>query len=465
MAKKRPQDLLEELGISADDFALVYRKLEEAGDIQEYLSGLSYQWEDLVADAKDAAQDLDIGAKRRRRAGRKPQQVRESFEIQFSDYAKVRAAALSEALANEAASYPAIRRFREEVLGRKLLSSEQARRLVTSPAVRYFWFEWFKEWGIPVVGHAARVVTTGSHVSAFDWKTLSAIMSGFNPYIHSYHTVHVDPPGAQKRVLYAHHEDVKPPEGFNVDKQYYFSTDPEDEFGRPSPQKTLRYFGGDGIREVRMLPGSLLDWLRGLTSLLAGRYGWSQEEAVHFILTGHMPQIQPLKVSTNLLTGYRNNPPVWNINLEVAPWMPAKEVTKAFQEIQQQILQGDSGKEHLSLKKIALFRFVKEQTAGSGEDQDWQELVNRWNQTYDENTGWHYGETKDLRHQRSNFKRDFKKAERVLLHPENHFPRRKVNTELEEWQERDLQTRRKAAEAASNRIEAYLERITHLMDD
>ncbi len=453
------------LGLSPAQFTPVYQELEDKGYVEDYLAGLAYQWEDLIDDAQEIMQELGIEAKRRRRGGRKPQQLRESFEITLSDYTSDRAAALSEALADEAASYAAIGRFREEVLDGELLSSEQARDFVTSPAVRFFWFEWFKEWGIPVVGHAAQVVNTHFRVPAFEWGTLPGIWSGFDPDIHRFYTVYVEPPGAEKSVLYAHQEDVEIPEVLTVDKQYFFTTDPEDEFDRPSPEKKLRYFARGGIREARMLPGSLLDWLRHLADLLTGRYGWSQEEAVAFVLTGQKPQIQPLKVSANLLTGYRNSPPVWNVSLKVAPWVPAKEVAGAYQEIQQQILRGDSGKEHLSLKKIALFRFVKEQTRGIEEEPDWQELLDRWNRLHKADDTWHYGVTKEPRHRKANFKRDFEDAERVLLHSQHHFPQRKVNTVLEEWQEQEVPGRRAAAKAEVSRIEAYLNQEEGVMDN
>ena len=43
------------------------------------------------------------------------------------------------------------------------------------------------------------------------------------------------------------------------------------------------------------------------------------------------------------------------------------------------------------------------------------------------------------------------------MHPDQYFPRRKVTTRLEEWQEEDLSKRRATAERYLNRTLDYLE--------
>lgn len=44
-----------------------------------------------------------------------------------------------------------------------------------------------------------------------------------------------------------------------------------------------------------------------------------------------------------------------------------------------------------------------------------------------------------------------------MLSPDQYFPRRKVTTRLEEWQEEDLSSRRAAAKRALHRALGYLE--------
>ena len=151
--------------------------------------------------------------------------------------------------------------------------------------------------------------------------------------------------------------------------------------------------------------------------------------------------------------------------LEAAPWMPAKEVANAYHQVQQQILRGDSGKEHLGLRKIALFRFVREQTAKGEGEPDWQELLDRWNERYAEDHRWHYGPYKEPGQRKGKFKRDFEDAERKLLHPQHHFPQRKVSTVPEEWQKREVQGRWVAAKVENSRIEAHLRGETEGMYD
>src|SRR5215213_141812 len=91
-------------------------------------------------------------------------------------------------LANQS---PKVLQFRDEVLGGKTLSLEQADKLLGSYAARFFPLEWFSDWRIPVVGHTSEIVREydwGSHEQEVDHRV----------------TLRVDPPGVTKRVRYAH---------------------------------------------------------------------------------------------------------------------------------------------------------------------------------------------------------------------------------------------------------------------
>lgn len=60
----------------------------------------------------------------------------------------------------------------------------------------------------------------------------------------------------------------------------------------------LRYRDRDGVREVAHIwPGSMLDGLRHLSSMLAKRYGWKKEDMIWFVLTSDPPMLRPLTLT------------------------------------------------------------------------------------------------------------------------------------------------------------------------
>lgn len=316
---------------------------------------------------------------------------------------------------------------------------------------------WFRNWGIPLLSHEAAVILTDEDVEGFRWGP-GVFETGFRPWIDRFVSVSVNPPGITKNVLYGSH-DIREPEGVRVDKRYFFRrSEEEDKHMRELPEVVVRYPWGDRIREVIGLPGSVLDDVRSLGNLLATLYRWKQEEAVWFLLTGTTPLINPLEISASLLTGSYRSPPVWTVTLEVAPWMAVSTVSEAYREIQKQILKGDSSTSGIKQeRKLAVFRFVTEQTRAHGEQPPWQELFERWNEEYPEDHEWHYKKVRYPKSRYESFQRDYRDAEKAVMRPHHDFPKRKVTTKLEEWQEEDLSRRRAAAEEDLDRIAGYLE--------
>jgi hypothetical protein len=66
-------------------------------------------------------------------------------------------------------------------------------------------------------------------------------------------------------------------------------------------------------------------------------FGWKQEEAVWFVLTGETPQLKSLSVRLKV-KGARTGVPLWSVTINAAPWVPQEEVERAFGRMQQQIL-------------------------------------------------------------------------------------------------------------------------------
>jgi hypothetical protein len=284
----------EELRLSSEQMEPIWQQLEEAGLIDDFFGPSEFMFEDLVYDARETPEYEEIRAKRKKRAGRPPRELKEYFEVELGEYEKQRAAALSEALAWQAErKYYLVAEFRQDILGGQPLSPGQARDFLESPAIRYFRTFRLREWGIPFIGHKATVLQTANDIEGFRWGSPSSFETRFSPARDRFYSVFVDPPGITKNVLYGK-DYIEVPEGLQVDEHYFFEeVDWVDELTKERTECTIRYPGENCVQEARALPGSVLDKLRGLADLLTNLYGWRQEDAVWFVLTGKTPAVSP----------------------------------------------------------------------------------------------------------------------------------------------------------------------------
>ena len=105
--------------------------------------------------------------------------------------------AMSELFAMLAYQYPEVKEFREKVLGSRFLTADEAHAFIASYATRTFSRRWFEEWGIPFVGHSAKILDNGPRGEKVkpidDWMTIQ-----------------VNPPGITKTVHYAYPREGDP---------------------------------------------------------------------------------------------------------------------------------------------------------------------------------------------------------------------------------------------------------------
>jgi hypothetical protein len=132
--------LEKELNLPRGTGGPIFTKLKEMGLVEDVLRGRAF-FEDLIGDARDLPEYWKAVKARRLPPGRRPQEIKEHFEVELSDYENERAITLSEVLAHRAAAHPAVVRFRSKILGDRLLAPEEAYAFMTSPAVRFFWRE------------------------------------------------------------------------------------------------------------------------------------------------------------------------------------------------------------------------------------------------------------------------------------------------------------------------------------
>jgi hypothetical protein len=338
-------------------------------------------------------------------------QERSEVPVSLRESELERKAASEEYAALRAARDGGTRWFRNRVLGDRLLTAEQARELIRSPAARFLEENMFEFAGgeIPLIGHHAtlegyeRVEGGGT-----DWE------------VHHRATVSVDPPGMTETVENIFDET---PQRGSRRPHFKDRTD-----GQP-----LYFVNERGrARKVSVWGWSLLERLRHLSEELAQQYRWEPAQSTMFVLTGKIPAIPPLKVTSSFkfreeILEHSTSVPIHvdaTITITASPWVPARTVTGAYREAQIKIL-GSSGGKPPSDKNLRLFRFVIERiqslsepaaeaiasrAPGRARMPEGKELVREWNETYPQ---WAYRTSVGDLNTRQ-FWRDFKRIEKTI---------------------------------------------------
>ena len=255
-----------------------------------------------------------------------------------------RAAAFEEYLAYAANFDPNLHKFRDRVLGNRLLTAEQARAFVQSPAARFFGDPWFEFGGgsIPLTGHHATL------------QSIEHEREGQK--VRHRAKVSVDPPGitenAERWTYEPAHKAIRPR--------------PNDDIGNGEP---LSFVDAEGrARTSWVWEKSLLDGLRRLSEKLAKRYLWENAQATMFVLTGEIPARPALRVSYEWKgagVGSRALKASQGlVTLEVAPWVSAKTVDRAYRAAQKRILRRHN--RPVQEKNLSLFRFVTQRLEPTG---------------------------------------------------------------------------------------------------
>lgn len=264
-----------------------------------------------------------------------------------SDALVNRSAVFSESLALHAlTAYSGVKVFRAKYLDDALLSPQQARELLTSPAAAHWSRVPFRTFGVPIAGHAYRV-TKDKH----DERGTCSL-------------VEVPLPGGRVEPI----EDRRPLQT----GPWEIPAKPEDassnarlrrELESPvGPLKILAFPGQDGYtHRVFALRKSVLGELHEEVSRLIRKYPWEEQDATWFILTGETPSVVPL---TGQFRGFGDG--FWEdgfnygfITLKVEPWVPAQEVGWFYLELQRK-LRGVHRARGLEEKSLRLLRFVNE---------------------------------------------------------------------------------------------------------
>jgi hypothetical protein len=304
----------------------------------------------------------------KRKHKKQSNEVSQKIVPEVGRYESLRAAVVSEYLAKMASLDPAVVGFRSGVLAGELLTSEQARNFLSSPATRYLSQNIWQTYGIPA-RHTASLLgedfgRTGD--GPFHWVR-----------------VRTDPPG-ETHAMFA-----------------------------PNPQnyENLTYLAGDGhLKRIDFWPGSVVGILRKLSKELTKAHPWDSDEATWFVLTGEVPIVRPILGRTNSSRVLGGNA-YTTISLTVQPWVPPETVEAAYRHVQKRVIGGGSGR--VGEKNLNLLRFVTERAASDGNLPEGHVLVTEWDRQWKETRPrWCYGA--DSRR----FWRDFRSAQESVTNSE-----------------------------------------------
>jgi hypothetical protein len=328
-----------------------------------------------------------------------PDQERSEVPVSLREWELERKAAFEEYAAKHAACDDGVRWFRDRVLGGRLLTAEQARDLILSPAARFLEVNKFECGGgdVPLVAHRATL-------KGYEPK------SGNDREVRHRATVAVDPPGMTETVENTFYDPLRP-----VPKRPRFKDGTDGQ--------ALYYVNERGrARKVSVWEQSLLESLRGLSERLAQWYRWEPAQATMFVLTGEIPAVPALKVGTSVkhvaeLYPAKTATPEYidaTITIVASPWVSEERVKNHYRKAKIEVM-GTSGGKPSSRKNLKLFRFVTERvdptiTRGHTKMPNGKTLVSEWNEAYPD---WAYmTSVGDLDTRR--FWRDYNRIKRTI---------------------------------------------------
>ena len=128
--------------------------------------------------------------------------------------------------------------------------------------------------------------------------------------------------------------------------------------------------GDEGERSLPVRRGGVLDTLRMLSESLSGRYAWQKAQATVFVLTGNPPLLSSLRGGANL----RPSQPISSrITMEIDPTLIPEEVVKGYKKLRDRWIKGRY--RSMSEKHLRLAEFYR-----GGKDVSWSTRMTQWNE-------------------------------------------------------------------------------------
>ena len=298
----------------------------------------------------------------------------------------LRAQVFSNYLARIAAYTPAVGRFRDEILGGKTLTREQAGILLDSEGPRFFDYPFFKEHSIPLVGHRSWIVNYDQAGRLF--PMYSPLKSVFE----------FSWKGGEFEIPHTWEQHLKSQDG-RTPRLAILSQ-------RFTSLLSARGFGRGGLTSV--LQGSVFDRLREVSFQLVKEFGWSEDQAAWWVLTGLAPTSRPIEVEP--LGLWRQDCRRLHLRITIEPWVSPTTLLGVYRYMQQKSMGRQSHR--FSVRNLQLVDEVSEFIHQNDPMPSWRTLMGMWNQAHP-----------DLAYDSpQRFHRDYMRTIRNLVYPTYHWP-------------------------------------------
>jgi hypothetical protein len=291
-------------------------------------------------------------------------------------YERDRAVALSQETADRVARLEWVQNFRRIVLAGQTLTQANARRFLTSPAVRFLPFKRFVELEIPVLGHSAAVVENQNGALRIEVTPPGG-------------TVEVAPPpggwDAQPSLVYdaevgmeIHSMRIQVSMPGWEERQTRGAVGPERCFGH-DPALWAIWEGRDPFPHI--LPSSLAGDLNNLASRWLA-FVWDPGTAARFVLTGAFPRMRAITTAEILPwpegigMGSRRQ-----FEITAEEWVGPITIAKVWQSMQlgaQVKRPRKGGRQPLAARGEALVAFIRSRPPAETKA-DWRRLREEWN--------------------------------------------------------------------------------------
>jgi hypothetical protein len=345
LAKRR--DLSEPKWEYLRDLGYVLEAVEEFGQAETDPVGYLVRKFDAAANAFASTAPASTERTEPSDVDRRTPEHSQQVTPEIGGYEGLRATVLSEYLAKVAAIDAGVVQFRNDVLGGSLLTPEEVRAFLSSPATRYLSGDVWRAYGIPAK-HTATLLDESygrTEDGPFHWVQ-----------------VRTDPPGETHAVFI------------------------------PNPQSYdyLPYFAEDGRpKRVGYWQGSVLGDLRKLCKELTKGHPWGIDEATWFVLTGETPPVQPIRAKIHS-TWVPFSRALTTISVTAQPWVRAETVEGAYRQAQRQALGGDN--KRIGDKSLRILEFVIRRADADGNLPSGRTLVEEWDEKWvHQEPKWCYG--------------------------------------------------------------------------
>ena len=299
------------------------------------------------------------------------------------DYYRVEA--LREYLSIEGDKLRAVRDFRQNVLGGRILDSSDVWQFITSPAILMFSLGELESAGVDPVGNVSEIedesTRRGSYRATVRVTAVQKV-GGFGEF--------------ESESLLAEPQSLKF-RAARKDSAIYL-----EERVEPFPSTVWPHPGEStsrpGVEKFRYWPRSVFANLFAVTRTLRRRFAWDFADALQFVLTGEAPQMLPIETYITVSTGAPNS----RINLSISPWVSSETLARHFQAVKRH--RGAAKQRSVGPRNLRIFRAVTRWRADD-EDATWDAMMEKWNDSNPD----------DIYSERRLFHRDYERAASVIM--------------------------------------------------